>query len=349
MSRQYFQRQLLSWFDSFGRKHLPWQQNKSPYRVWISEMMLQQTQVATVIPYFQRFTQRFPNLQVLADATEDEVLHFWTGLGYYSRARNIHKAAQYIVRNLNGIFPNSYLGAQKLPGIGPSTAGAIMAIAFGQQETILDGNVKRVLSRFYGITRYIDQKPCIEQLWHLAKQLTPKRQVANYTQAMMDLGAIICKPRNPQCERCPVNKKCIAFQQQLTNIIPKKSPKSALPLKECVFLIFKDQENILLEKRPTPGVWGGLWSFPEMKGTLDLNELDIICTEYYYLSKAKIRPLPSFRHTFTHFHLNISPVVIKLKSQERQKIAAEGKIWYNLNQPKSIGLSKPVLQILRGL
>jgi len=266
ISDKQFQNRLLTWFDQHGRKHLPWQQNKTAYRVWISEIMLQQTQVNTVIPYYQRFMQRFPDLSSLAQAEPDEVLHLWAGLGYYSRARNLHRAAQLIMQNHQGEFPASLAILQKLPGIGQSTAGAILALAFNQPAAILDGNVKRVLARFHGITDFINEKSVENRLWELAAHYTPKKCVADYTQAMMDLGATLCIRGKPACERCPLSEDCLARQQNIAALLPRKKAARELAVRTATFVVFKMQASILLHKRPDKGIWGGLWSLPEFAG-----------------------------------------------------------------------------------
>lgn len=346
-----FQTHLLRWFDKYGRKNLPWQQEKTPYRVWISEIMLQQTQVTTVVSYFTRFIQRFPNIYALADANEDEVLHLWTGLGYYSRARNLHKTAKQIVAQCQGDFPDNLCELQKLPGIGPSTAGAILALAFNQPQPILDGNVKRVLSRVCGIREPINEKKTEVKLWEQAKYFTPKKRTADYTQAIMDLGAMICTPHNPSCLVCPFKTDCIAYEHNLVKDVPNKIKKLPLPIKSATFIILLNQDCVMLQKRPAKGIWGGLWSFPELPGSVDEEKINYFCHERFGFTPKKLNILPFFRHSFTHYHLDIHPILIHFPPRMLKLMAPASEIWYNLGQqPKStIGLPKPTLTILRSL
>lgn len=344
-----FQRLILKWFDQHGRKQLPWQFNKTPYRVWVSEIMLQQTQVTTVIPYYERFMQQFPDLTTLADASEDQVLHLWAGLGYYSRARNLYKAAKFIKQNLGGKFPDTVSDLSALPGIGRSTAGAILAIAFNQPAPILDGNVKRVLARFHGIVDPINQKTTENKLWELATQYTPTDRVADYTQAMMDLGATLCIRGQPDCASCPLKQKCIAFAQGMAALLPRKQTTSAIPTKNATFLILKRETKILLCKRPSKGIWGGLWSVPEMIGIPEQAEIVEHCRQHYGVSIFDYQPRPAFRHTFSHYHLDIHPIVLRVKKVAAKIMEADKQIWYNLEQPQTLGLPKPMQIILRGL
>ncbi|HSW70342.1 MAG TPA: A/G-specific adenine glycosylase, partial [Gammaproteobacteria bacterium] len=257
-----FQSQLLQWFDQYGRHDLPWQQDKTPYRVWVSEIMLQQTQVTTVIPYYQRFMERFPDIKTLANADEDTVMHYWSGLGYYRRARYLHAAAKKIMSDFHGKFPDNLADLITLPGIGRSTAGAILSIAFQKQAAILDGNVKRVLTRLHGITDSIDEKT----LWPLAEKYTPIHRTDHYAQAMMDLGATLCVRGKPRCEVCPFNKKCVAHTKDIAASLPIKKPRKSLPVHEATFLILRHKDLVLLEKRAPIGVWAGLWSLPQFEG-----------------------------------------------------------------------------------
>lgn len=341
-----FQRQLLGWFDQHGRKNLPWQQNKTPYRVWVSEIMLQQTQVATVIPYYERFMREFPTLKSLAAAELDTVLHLWTGLGYYSRAKNLHQSARMILSNFKGKWPNTLSDLTTLPGIGASTAGAIIACAFNQRATILDGNVKRVLTRLYGITSPINEKDTENKLWALATTLTPANRVADYTQAMMDLGATLCTQKKPKCDACPIKKQCKALKANLVDQLPQKIRKKTLPIKTTTFLILQHREQILLEKRTVKGVWQGLWSFPELETPMTLAALKKMVTTRFALSVKTINHAESFRHTFSHYHLDITPIQItinKLKHLPQNEIEY---LWYNLHEPNKIGLPQPVKRLL---
>lgn len=257
-----FQQNVLAWFDQQGRKDLPWQQNITPYRVWLSEIMLQQTQVVTVIPYFQAFITKFPDVESLAQAPVDEVLQLWSGLGYYARARNLHKAARIICEQ--GRFPDTLDGLMALPGIGQSTAGAILSIAFNKSHPILDGNVKRVLARFKAIPGWTGNSQTNKQLWEISANLTPEIRVAEYTQAMMDLGATVCTRSKPACEKCPLTTACMAFLTQTAANFPTPKKAKALPVKQLVFLLLHNTQQVLLEKRPPTGIWGDYGAYPNL-------------------------------------------------------------------------------------
>lgn len=344
-----FQKLILDWYDVHGRKQLPWQQNKTPYRVWISEVMLQQTQVATVIPYFERFMQHFPTIQKLAQADLDAVMHLWAGLGYYSRARNIHRAAQMVVQHFKGNFPDTLNDLLSLPGVGRSTAGAILAIAFNQQATILDGNVKRVLSRYASIQAPLKEKKVEDTLWAIAETFSPKKRIADYTQAMMDLGATICVRGKPLCNQCPLQKSCMAYEEGVAELLPIKSIGKSIPAKQATFLILQKNQDVLLQKRPPSGIWGGLWSLPEIVGIADEKQIQHECFKTYRLQVEQVNALPSFRHTFSHFHLDIYPVVVNIQRKPRSVTENNERQWYNLHQPSKMGLPRPIQQILKNL
>ncbi len=333
---------ILKWFDQHGRKDLPWQKNKTPYRVWVSEIMLQQTQVSTVINYFLRFMERFPTVYLLSKATEDEVLHLWTGLGYYSRARNLLRTAKIIVNDFQGEFPPKLSELEKLPGIGPSTAGAILAIAFGQKATILDGNVKRVLTRLHCIKEWPGDKKILTKLWDIAKQLTPTDRIEDYTQAMMDLGATVCTRGKPNCNLCPLINSCLARKEGIEHKLPKSKPRKALPVRQAAFLLLKKDNSVLLEKRPPMGIWGGLWCLPEISDYPDDSEVKKFITKKFQFEIKDIKFLNIFRHTFSHFHLDILPIVGNV-AKTKSKIMEDGQqIWYNPQEPATIGLPAPV-------
>ncbi len=303
---------LLKWYQRHGRHDLPWQKNKSLYSVWVSEIMLQQTQVVTVIPYYQNFMQRFHDIATLAAATQDEALRYWAGLGYYRRARNLHKAASSIVESSQGAFPVTYREVLALPGIGPSTAGAILAQATGQRHAILDGNVKRVLARYQAIEGWPGKKTIEKQLWEYAELYTPKSNVADYTQAIMDLGATLCTRSSPKCDACPLVSDCKAHQLNLTTELPTKKPKKTIPVKQKRFLIIRNKHGeMLMEKRPPSGIWGGMWSLPEL--TMD-EAVDVAVERNWQLMVDSYNDLPSFRHTFSHFHLDITPCEVDVKA-----------------------------------
>tara|TARA_B110000503_G_scaffold104677_1_gene156138 strand:- start:633 stop:1706 length:1074 start_codon:yes stop_codon:yes gene_type:complete len=342
-----FAKRVLKWFDEHGRKNLPWQHDTSPYRVWVSEIMLQQTQVKTVIPYFERFMAAFPDVQTLAAAPEDEVLHLWTGLGYYARARNLHKAAKQVANEAQAQFPDTLDGLIGLPGIGRSTAGAILSIAFGQRASILDGNVKRVLARYHRVGGWPGQSAVHQQLWYIAEQHTPQKRCADYTQAMMDLGATLCTRSAPDCEPCPLATDCQALAHEDQRDYPGKKPRKVLPVKSTFFLIVRSGDNeIWLEKRPPSGIWGGLWCFPEID---DPDTGRTQCLDHWGAEPDRVEVQPSFRHTFSHYHLDITPVVVKLKITPHAVMEASRQLWYNLRQPPQIGLAAPVASLLAKL
>ncbi|WP_370980813.1 A/G-specific adenine glycosylase [Agaribacterium sp. ZY112] len=337
-----FSHALLLWFDQHGRHNLPWQQNSSPYTTWLSEVMLQQTQVATVIPYFERFCEHFPTVQDLASADPDEVMHLWTGLGYYSRARNLHRCAQEVVERFDGYFPNSTDELVKLPGIGPSTAAAIASIAFGQSTAIMDGNVKRVLTRFHAIEGWPGKKEIEKKLWHLAQEHMPKERCADYTQAIMDLGATLCTRSKPKCAECPMSQQCQAKALERVNEFPYSKPKKAKPSKEIqMLLIYNLSGEVALELRPSSGIWGGLWSLPE----LDTNESVEDYVEQAFGSIRHIEKRKSFKHVFSHYNLIINPVDVHLGKLNEQ-VRENNLLWYNPHFPQRVGLAAPVKTLL---
>lgn len=343
-----FNQPILGWFDKHGRKQLPWQQNKTPYRVWVSEIMLQQTQVATVIPYFERFMKRFSTVKKLANADIDEVLHLWTGLGYYARARNLHKAAIQVVDEHGGQFPETIEALEDLPGIGRSTAGAILSIAINKRAAILDGNVKRVLARFHRVAGWTGQAKTQKLLWDIAEHYTPKQRFGDYTQAMMDLGATVCTRSKPTCTLCPVAKKCEAYQQGETNSYPEPKPKKQLPVKQTGLVMIVNQHgDVLLNKRPSAGIWGGLWSFPETDTAQDDWLTSLENTLQLKLTKPETWHL--LRHTFSHYHLDITPVKFFLRKATPQVLEPEQWLWYNLEQPATVGLAAPVKKLIQKL
>ncbi|MEZ5570732.1 MAG: A/G-specific adenine glycosylase [Halioglobus sp.] len=343
-SPESFAQRVLDWFDAHGRKDLPWQQDTSPYRVWVSEIMLQQTQVKTVIPYFERFMEAFPTVQSLAAAPEDQVLHLWTGLGYYARARNLHKAAKRVTDELNYQFPDTLEGLCELPGVGRSTAGAILSIAFGQRASILDGNVKRVLARYHRVEGWPGQSAVHQRLWDIAEEYTPTNRCADYTQAMMDLGATLCTRSAPTCEVCPLAIDCEALQHSDQRNYPGKKPRKVMPVKATCFLIVRGgKTEVWLEKRPSSGIWGGLWCFPEIATP---EEAARNCLDLFGVEPAREEIQGNFRHTFSHYHLDITPVVVELEATPHKVMEASRQLWYNLRQPPQIGLAAPVASLL---
>ncbi|VAW59313.1 A/G-specific adenine glycosylase [hydrothermal vent metagenome] len=342
---------LLSWYDKHGRKNLPWQQQRNAYRVWISEIMLQQTQVNTVIPYFEKFMQRFPNVLELAGASDDDVLHHWSGLGYYARARNLHKAAQQIRDEHAANFPLNFNDVLALPGIGRSTAGAILAQAEGQRHAILDGNVKRVLARFHAIHGWTGQAKVQERLWGYAEQHTPHKRLADYTQAIMDLGAGLCRRSRPECDRCPLQVGCSAYATDQVKLLPTAKPKKTLPIKTVRMLLLRNhQQQVLLEKRPPTGIWGGLWSLPEMPVSEAVSGW---CEDNYQLEIKRMEECSVVRHTFSHFHLDITPCVIDVNNPEQSVMEVNRRVWYKASMSDrdvpALGLAAPVSSLLERL
>ena len=342
-----FSKRLLQWWDRHGRKDLPWQRQPTPYRVWVSEIMLQQTQVATVIPYFQRFMTRFPTIDSLAAAAADEVLHHWSGLGYYARARNLHKAAHIICERHAGVFPLDIEEAMALPGIGRSTAGAILALAAEQFHPILDGNVKRVLTRLHAVEGWPGNKDIENELWRLARHHTPKRRVAHYTQAIMDLGATLCTRARPSCDQCPAQSQCLSYQQRRVTEFPTPKPRGTLPIRSTQLLLVRDAAAaVLLTKRPPAGIWGGLWSLPECSVGTDIAEW---CRHRLGLDIDEQRRWPVLRHTFSHFHLDIHPVLVRIAAPATAVMDDAESVWYNPQQPQQLGLAAPIQRLLNQL
>ncbi len=334
-----FTQKVLNWFHHNGRKHLPWQQNINAYRVWVSEIMLQQTQVATVIPYFERFMQSFPDVHSLANANEDDVLHHWTGLGYYARARNLHKAANIIIKDFGGKFPTDIEQVIALPGIGRSTAGAVLSIAGGQAHPILDGNVKRVLARCYAIAGWPGTKKVEQALWEIAARHTPQQETAQYTQAMMDLGAMICTRTRPDCDACPLQAECIAYAQGKQADYPGKKPKKALPQRETLMVVLSCHNQILMKKRPPTGLWGGLYGF------IETESLESVMQQYD-LTENTCKRLTPFTHTFSHFQLHITPVLVELNSFPNNIVTEDNQRWFDILAPIEVGLAAPTQKIV---
>ncbi len=344
MSPDAFGPAVVAWYQQHGRKDLPWQHDATPYRVWISEIMLQQTQVSTVIDYYARFIQALPNVQALAAAPLDEVLHLWTGLGYYTRARNLHKTAQLICAEYSGEFPRSADTLATLPGIGPSTAGAIASLSMGLRAPILDGNVKRVLARYSAETSYPGASQVSKRLWQLSELLTPQHDVAQYTQAMMDLGATLCTRKQPDCARCPVLSGCLAYQSNQQHLLPAPRPRKELPVRRVAMPLLANQDNaILLQQRPAEGLWGGLWSLPELA---DINAIAPLLQQYQ-LTPQQQQSLEPLRHTFSHFHLDIEPWLIRVQSSSVLSVAENNWLWYNPLNPPRLGLAAPIKELIK--
>ena len=339
-----FSRDLLAWFDRHGRKDLPWQHPRTPYRVWLSEVMLQQTQVRTVIAYFERFVEALPTLDALADAPLDRVLALWSGLGYYSRARNLHRAARICLERHDGELPRDFDALAALPGIGRSTAGAILAQAFGLRHPILDGNVRRVLARWHGVRGWPGESAVQRALWLHADAHTPGERVADYTQAIMDLGATVCVRSRPQCAACPVAWGCVALRDGVTAELPTPKPSRALPTRETTMLIVRDADGrVLLEQRPPVGIWAALWSLPE---TTDASSARDVLRERYAVRAESSAALAGFVHSFSHYHLRVTPLVVA--GARLPRVADDAACgWYARDEWQALGLPSPVRRLLQ--
>lgn len=339
---------ILKWFDKEGRHDLPWQKNPTPYRVWVSEIMLQQTQVTTVIDYFERFMKRFPTLAQLATAPLDDVFQLWSGLGYYARAKNLHKTAQIIHTRYKGKFPTDYEAVLDLPGIGRSTAGAILAISTQQRYPILDGNVKRVLARHFAIDGWSGNPKTLEKLWQYSEEITPKKRVEDYTQAIMDLGATVCTRSQPKCTVCPIASTCQAKKLDRVKLYPIPKPKAKIPTKttNVLMLISRKHQCILLEKRPIKGIWGGLWSLPECGLQTNINDW---CAKTFKLNLKTINAWEPVLHTFTHFHLNIHPVLCEIQNQHKPKSIDSNYQWHFFEKTDTLGLAAPIRRLIEKL
>jgi len=347
MSRERFSTRLLAWFEKHGRKDLPWQHNPTAYRVWVSEIMLQQTQVATVIPYFERFMKSFPDVQALAAATQDEVLHHWAGLGYYARGRNLHKAAQVICEQHGGVFPDTIDEVIALPGIGRSTAGAVLSLALKQHHPILDGNVKRVLARHCAIDGWPGVPSIQKDMWLLAEERTPKKNTDSYTQAIMDLGATVCRRSKPLCGECPVSQDCMALAGALVDQLPASKPRKKLPLRKGVLLVLENEAGEwLLQRRPPAGIWGGLWCFPEGPSEVDDKAVSEWCRSELGCDLLNVKSGAVQRHTFSHYHYEVTPLHARAKNMESVVMDDDSRLWYNPASIKALGLAAPVRRII---
>ena len=350
-----FAGRLLRWFDEHGRKDLPWQHPKEAYRIWISEVMLQQTQVQTVIPYFDRFMARFPDVIALADAAQDDVLQRWSGLGYYARARNLHRAAQVIRDNFSGEFPRTLEAVMELPGVGRSTAGAILCLAFDQRHAILDGNVKRVLARHRAVDGWPGKTSVAQQLWDIAEQYTPAENTAAYTQAIMDLGATLCTRSKPACERCPVAADCRALNEVTdtlglskkvsVTLFPGRKPKKAKPLRATTMVIARHDGHVYLERRPEAGIWGGLWSLPE----LDDDTVDEWCRDRLQSQADDMESWQPIRHSFSHYDLDIQPIVVRVGAPLSKVADSDDAAWHRIGDELPGGMAAPVHKLIEQL
>ncbi|MDO8700874.1 MAG: A/G-specific adenine glycosylase [Undibacterium sp.] len=350
-----FSHAVIQWQKQHGRHALPWQRTTDAYHVWLSEIMLQQTQVTAVIPYYQRFLQSFPTVYALAAAPSEEIMGHWSGLGYYTRARNLHQCAKLVVAHYDGRFPADPAMLEQLPGIGRSTAAAISAFSYGTVAAILDGNVKRVFARVFGIDGYPGSKPVEDAMWQRAQALLPAMDIESYTQGLMDLGATLCTRSSPSCPRCPLQAQCVAFAQNLTAELPTKKPKKKQKEKQAIMLVILHENQVLLEQRPNSGIWGGLLSLPEVDGMREVNaastsslsdssrEVNQLAQQFGHLES--IERLPEFTHVFTHFKLHIAPLLVRL-SQRQNMIAEAGYVWVDMTMLAHAPLPAPVKNLL---
>jgi len=339
-----FPSRVLRWYQQHGRKDLPWQK-RDPYCVWVSEIMLQQTQVQTVIPYFERFMQSFSSVIALADANLDAVLDHWSGLGYYARARNLHSTARIVCDEHDGVFPQRFDAVAALPGIGRSTAGAIMALAYGKRYPILDGNVKRVLARHDAISGWPGKTDVAKVLWQAAEENTPQSKVRDFTQAMMDLGATVCTRSRPQCDACPVHADCAARTAGTIDQYPGRKARKAKPLKQTIMVLAVSNGSIYLERRPPAGIWGGLWSLPELSD----GQVGDWCRATLADAGRSIESWSTLRHSFSHYDLDIQPVVVRISATSRKVADNDDATWHSLDAAPPGGIAAPVQKLINTL
>lgn len=347
-----FSAAVIGWQKQHGRHALPWQNTRDAYRIWLSEIMLQQTQVSAVIPYYERFLKRFPDVATLAAAPSEDVMAHWSGLGYYTRARNLHRCAQRVVSDHGGCFPADPLLLAELPGIGRSTAAAISAFAFGTRAAILDGNVKRVFARVFGVSGYPGQKKIEDRLWQRAVALLPETEMAAYTQGLMDLGATLCTRGKPACGKCPLQDRCVALATDRVADLPERKPKKAIPEKHCAMLVITDGAHVLLQQRPDSGIWGGLLSLPEVRGYIDEAGAGSAAPDAQFGSAvarfgeaARIERLLPFSHGFTHFKLHVAPYRVTLASRHAA-IGEADHVWLEVAGIADAPLPAPVKKLL---
>ena len=342
-----FARRLLAWFDLNGRHNLPWQHPRTPYRVWLSEIMLQQTQVKTATPYFVRFVAALPSLPALAAAPLDDVLALWSGLGYYARVRNLRAAAQRCVELHDGDLPRNIEALTALPGIGRSTAAAILSQAWGDRFAILDGNVKRVLSRYHGIARWAGQPAIEKQLWGFAETHLPGQRLADYTQAQMDLGAMVCTRSNPACVLCPLQDACVARREGRIAELPTPKPGKVIPQRHAHVLWLEDDHgHVLLQRRPPAGIWGSLWTLPQA------DDADAARTWF----DAQLRgdfsageTLPAIAHAFSHFKLTLQPLRWRGVAAREHVRDNDDLRWVPREQLARLGMPAPIRALLESV
>lgn len=340
-----FARKIIVWQKRAGRHDLPWQKTRDPYRIWLSEIMLQQTQVVAVVPYYQRFLARFPDIVTLGEASLDDVMPYWAGLGYYARARNLHRGAQQIMLQHAGVFPNAFDAIHALSGIGRSTAAAISVFAYGQKRAILDGNVKRVFARHFCVEGDVKTKNVEDILWMAAEAQLPHSDIETYTQGLMDLGATVCTRTKPSCPTCPVQRSCVALNSGRVDEFPEKRPQRKIPHRQIRMLVIICNGEVLLEKRPPTGIWGGLWSFPELRVEA---EIAAALQLHYGLTQYVERELQAVKHGFTHFSLAIFPVEVT-STIKPQRAMEPGLNWVNLEDALSAAIPAPVKNILESV
>ena len=336
-----FARRLVRWQRLHGRHDLPWQRTRDPYPIWLSEVMLQQTRVETVLPYFERFLARFPDVRELARAPVGEVLRLWSGLGYYARARNLHRAAKAVIER--GGFPRSQYELAELPGIGRSTAAAIAAFAFGARAAILDGNVRRVLARCFGVSGFPGDAAVTRALWSRAEAELPQHSIRGYTQGLMDLGATVCLRAKPRCDACPLASRCVALRERRVGEIPAPRPRKQLPQREVRWLLLVQRGRVLLERRPPNGLWGGLWVFPQLEGRDARSAGRSLGCEV-----GSAHALPALEHGFTHFQLTVRPLLCDVR-RTPSAVRRPDRRWIDIRQAERGAVPVPVRTLLRGL
>ncbi|MES2900128.1 MAG: A/G-specific adenine glycosylase [Pseudomonadota bacterium] len=344
-----FSSAVIGWQQAHGRHALPWQNTRDAYRIWLSEIMLQQTQVAAVLGYYARFLERFPTLAALADAPAEAVMAQWAGLGYYTRARNLHACAKRVMADYGGVFPSDPALLAELPGIGRSTAAAIAAFSSGARAAILDGNVKRVFARVFGIDAYPGEKKVEDGLWRRAEALLPDASIESYTQGLMDLGATLCTRSSPACPRCPLQARCVAFATGRTADLPVRKPKKTQPEKQAAMLIVIDRGQVLLEQRADSGIWGGLLSLPEADGHSVRAALDparLTASALVFGEVEEMQALLPLVHVFTHYKLHIAPYKVRLSARAAMPA---GYVWRELSEVATLPLPAPVKKLLADL
>jgi len=340
-----FSQAVIRWQKQHGRHTLPWQNTRDAYRIWLSEIMLQQTQVAAVIPYYARFLESFPDVESLAAAPSEEVMAHWSGLGYYSRARNLHRCAQQVVAQYKGVFPSDPALLAELPGIGRSTAAAIAAFAYGARAAILDGNVKRVFARVFGIEGFPGSKLVEDKMWLRAVALLPAKDIEAYTQGLMDLGATLCTRSSPSCKTCPLAQRCVAFESGRTHLLPERRPKKAIPEKSTTMLVITHGQHVLLEQRPDTGIWGGLMSLPELEDCEQGMEEAFSLAASPFGEPESFEKLTPFSHGFTHFKLHVSPYRVRL-ARRLERSGQSAHVWYRTDLLADAPLPAPVKKLL---